>query len=34
MPVAPTTAAIAPNAPIGASHMIIASTLKTSRWSS
>ena len=31
-PVSPTTAAIAPNAPIGAAHMIIASTRKTSRW--
>nr|ACB37719.1 unknown [Micromonospora chalcea] len=33
-PVAPTTAAIAPNAPTGATHMIIARTLKTSRCSS
>jgi hypothetical protein len=32
MPVEPTTAAIAPKAPIGATHMIIASTRKTSRW--
>src|ERR1700754_927224 len=31
-PVSPTTAAIAPNAPIGASHMIIDRTLKTSFW--
>ena len=30
-PVAPTTAAIAPNAPIGATHMIIASTRNTTR---
>ena len=30
-PVAPTTAAIAPNAPIGAAHMIMARTRKTSR---
>ena len=30
-PVSPTTAAIAPNAPIGAAHMIIASTRNTSR---
>ncbi len=31
-PVAPTTAAIAPNAPIGAAHMIMARMRKTSRW--
>ena len=31
MPVAPTTAAIAPNAPIGAAHMTIAMRRKTSR---
>ena len=31
-PVAPTTAAIAPNAPIGAAHMIIARMRKTRRW--
>ena len=30
-PVSPTTAAIAPNAPIGASHMIIDRTRKTTR---
>ena len=30
-PVAPTTAAIAPNAPIGATHMIIDSTRNTTR---
>ncbi len=30
-PVSPTTAAIAPKAPIGAAHMIIASTLNTTR---
>ena len=31
-PVSPTTAAIAPNAPIGAAHMIIARMRKTRRW--
>ena len=31
-PVSPTTAAMAPKAPIGATHMIMASTLKTTRW--
>ncbi len=31
-PVAPTTAAIAPNAPTGAAHMIMDSTRKTRRW--
>ena len=31
-PVSPTTAAIAPNAPIGATHMIMARTRNTSRW--
>ncbi len=31
VPVAPTTAAIAPKAPIGATHMIIAMTRKTNR---
>ena len=31
-PVLPTTAAIAPNAPIGATHMIIARMRNTSAW--
>ncbi len=31
-PVSPTTAAMAPDAPIGANHMIMARTLNTTRW--